>query len=143
SEIIFLHKSLDYTPDIAPSVRLFNEYFGGGMNSIVFQEIREAQGLAYSVFSSYSEPARKEDPNYLYAYVGTQADKQADAMAAMMDLINNFPESQEAFNIAREGILNKIESERITRSGVIWSYISAEDRGIDYDIRRDIYADVR
>lgn len=140
SEIIFLHKSTDYNAENAPSVRLFNEYFGGG---IVFQEIREAQGLAYSVFSAYSEPSKKEDPNYLFAYIGTQADKQSEAMKAMMNLINNLPESQEAFNIAKEGIMNKIESERVTRSGVIWSYISAEDKGLDYDIRKDIYQDVQ
>ena len=143
SEIIFLHKSIDYTPEIAPSARLFNEYFGGGMNSIVFQEIREAQGLAYSVFSSYSEASEVKDPNYLFAYIGTQADKQSEAMSAMMDLINNLPESPEAFNVAKEAILNKIESERVTKSSVLWSYIRAQERGLDYDIRRDIYNDVQ
>lgn len=143
SEIIFMHKSIDYDPGITPEVYLFNEYFGGGMNSIVFQEIREAQGLAYSVFSSYSEPSKKGEANTLFAYVGTQADKQPEAMKAMMDLLDNLPESEEAFNIAKESILNKIESERITGSAVLWSYISAEDKGIDYDIRRDIYEDVQ
>lgn len=143
SEIVFLHKSVDYDPEIAPDARFFNEYFGAGMNSIVFQEIREAQGLAYAVFSSYAEARRKEDANSLYAYVGTQADKQSEAMKAMMNLINDLPESAEAFNVAKEGILNKIESERITRSDVLWNYVSATDKGLDYDIRRDIYNDVQ
>ena len=112
------------------------------MNSIVFQEIREAQGLAYSVFSSYSQPSKKGKANYLFAYIGTQADKQGEAMDAMMELLNNMPESQGAFEIAKEAILNKIESERITKSRVIWNYISAQDKGLDYDVRKDTYEQV-
>ena len=143
TEIVFVAKGNSYDAKNEPAVRMFNEYFGGGMNSIVFQEIREAQGLAYSVFSGFSQPSKKEKANYLYAYIGTQADKQAEAMNAMMDLINNMPESEEAFNIAKEAILNKIESERVTGSGVIWNYISAQDKGLDYDIRKDVYNEVK
>ncbi|MDW3192367.1 MAG: insulinase family protein [Cytophagales bacterium] len=142
TEIIFLAKGENYDAQNEPAVRLFNEYFGGGMNSIVFQEIREAQGLAYSVFSTYSQPSKKDKANYLFAYVGTQADKQAEAMNAMMGLLNDMPESEEAFNIAKNAILNKIESERITGSGVLWNYISAQDKGLDYDVRKDIYEQV-
>lgn len=143
TEIVFLAKGEDYNAQNAPAARMFNEYFGGGMNSIVFQEIREAQGLAYSVFSSYSQPSKKDKANYLFAYVGTQADKQSEAMDAMMDLLNDMPESEEAFSIAKNAILNKIESERITGSSVLWNYISAQDRGLDYDIRKDIYNEVQ
>lgn len=143
SEIVFVAKGQQYDASVTPGARLFNEYFGGGMNSIVFQEIREAQGLAYSVFSSYSEASKKDRSNYLFAYVGTQADKQPEAMAAMMDLLNNMPQSPDAFNTAKEAIMSKIESERVTRSAVLWNYISAQDKGLDYDIRRDIYTDVK
>ena len=142
TEIVFQSKSADYDVDQVPAARLFNEYFGGGMNSIVFQEIREAQGLAYSVFASYSQPSKKDKANYLFAYVGTQADKQGEAMDAMTELLNNMPESQGAFEIAKEAILNKIESERITKSRVIWNYISAQDKGLDYDVRKDVYEQV-
>ena len=142
TEIVFQSKSTDYDVGQVPAARLFNEYFGGGMNSIVFQEIREAQGLAYSVFASYSQPSKKDKANYLFAYVGTQADKQGEAMDAMTELLNNMPESQGAFDIAKEAILNKIESERITKSRVIWNYISAQDKGLDYDVRKDVYEQV-
>jgi predicted Zn-dependent peptidase len=143
TEIVFQSKSEEYDVKLVPISRLFNQYFGGGMNSIVFQEIREAQGLAYSVFSSYSSPSKKGKSNYLFAYIGTQADKQGEAMDAMMELLNNMPESEGAFKIAKEAILNKIESERITKSSVIWNYISAQDKGVDYDIRRDTYEQVK
>ncbi len=143
AEIIFLAKGEKYDPAMAPEARMFNQYFGGGMNSIVFQEIREAQGLAYAVFSGFREPSRKDDSNYIMAYVGTQADKQEDAMGAMMDLLNDLPESEESFKIAKEAILNKIESERITRTGVLWNYVNAQDKGLDHDIRETIYRDVQ
>ena len=143
TEIVFQAKSVQYDVELVPISRLFNEYFGGGMNSIVFQEIREAQGLAYSVFSSYSSPSKKDKSNYLFAYIGTQADKQGEAMDALMELLNNMPESEGAFEIAREAILSKIESERITKSSVIWNYIGAQDKGIDYDLRKDTYEQVK
>jgi predicted Zn-dependent peptidase len=143
TEFIMLSRGQQFDAAIVPAVRMFNEYFGGGMNSVVFQEIREAQGLAYAAYSNYSLADKKEEPNYLFAYVGTQADKQPEAMKAMLELLNNIPESEEAFNIAKEAILNKIESERITKSSVLWNYENARDLGIDYDLRKDVYEDVQ
>ncbi|MDH5366735.1 MAG: insulinase family protein [Cyclobacteriaceae bacterium] len=143
TEFIAMHKGEKYDKNRTPKSRIFNEYFGGGMNSIVFQEIREAQGLAYSVFSRYSTPSKVTESDIMFAYVGTQADKQAEAMAAIRDLITNLPESQEAFNIAKQSILSKIESERITRSSILWDYERAKKRNLDYDIRKDIYEQVK
>ena len=113
------------------------------MNSIVFQEIREAQGLAYSVFSSYQTPSKASKDDILFAYVGTQADKQSEAMAAMQDLLNNMPESEVAFDIAKKAILTKIESERVTKSSVLWNYENAKELNLDYDIRKDVYDQVK
>ncbi|WP_109829516.1 M16 family metallopeptidase [Reichenbachiella versicolor] len=143
SEIVFFNKNIDFNPKLSSKVRLYNQYFGSGMNSIVFQEIREAQGLAYSVTSRYVEAKKADDSNYLFAYVGTQADKQAEAMSSMTDLLNNMPESEGAFDIAKKSILNKIESERITKNGILWNYVRAQDKGLNYDIRKDIYQDVQ
>lgn len=126
-----------------PNIRLFNEYFGGGMNSIVFQEIRESQGLAYSTYANYSTPSKADENHSLMAYVGTQADKQSEAMAAIKGLLDDMPESEVAFDIAKKAILNKIESERITKSSVLWNYESARNRELDYDIRKDVYEQVQ
>jgi zinc protease len=139
TEFIMLSRGQPFDAEIVPEARLFNEYFGNGMNSVVYQEIREAQGLAYSAFSNYSLADKKGKSNYLFAYVGTQADKQPEAMKAMLDLLNHTPESKEAFNIAKEAILSKIESERITKSSVLWNYENAKDLGVDHDLRKDIY----
>ena len=143
TEIILLSKLELLDNAKAAAIALFNQYFGGGMNSIVFQEIREAQGLAYSVYSTFSQAKKPDQSDYLYSYVGIQSDKQREALSSMFELINNLPESPQAFEISKKSILNKIESERITKSGVLSSYLNAKDRGIDYDIREKIYNEVK
>ena len=143
TEIILLSKLELLDNAKAAAITLFNQYFGGGMNSIVFQEIREAQGLAYSVYSTFSQAKKPDQSDYLYSYVGIQSDKQREALSSMFELINNLPESPQAFEISKKSILNKIESERITNSGVLSSYLDAKDRGINYDIREKIYNEVK
>ena len=142
AEVIFLSKDHLYNKDIVPQARMFNEYFGGSMSSVVFQEIREAKALAYSVSSTYSNASRKTDNNYVFSYIGTQADKLPEAMSSMMEIINNMPESQPKFAASKESILQSIRSERITKTGILFSYENAQKLGLDYDIRKDIYTKV-
>jgi predicted Zn-dependent peptidase len=138
AEIVMQNRGPKYDPEISPEVQMFNEYFGG-MSGVVFQEIREAQGLAYSVFSSYSSGSKKEKNDVMMTYIGTQADKQAEAMNALVDLMNNIPESAQNFENAKKAILKKIESDRVTKTSVFFNYLSARDRGLDYDVREKIY----
>lgn len=142
AEIVMQSRGPKFDPEIAPEARMFNEYFGG-MSGVVFQEIREAQGLAYSVFSSYSTGATKEKNDVMMAYIGTQADKQEEAMNALIDLMNNIPESEQNFENAKKAILKKIESDRTTKASVFFNYLSARDRGLDYDLREKIYTRVK
>ncbi|MCK9423850.1 MAG: insulinase family protein [Bacteroidales bacterium] len=142
AEIIMLSKSDPYDKGLVPVIRLFNEYFGGGMNSIVFQEIRESKGLAYSAYAGYRQPAQPYLNNYLFSYIGTQIDKLPEAMKTMMGIFNNMPESEKALNSAKEAIINKIRTERITKAQVLFNYINAQKFGLTYDIRRDIFEKV-
>lgn len=77
------------------------------------------------------------------AYIGTQADKQEEAMDALIDLINNMPKAEKNFENAKKSILKKIESDRITKTGLFFNYLSAEKKGLEYDIRKDIYSRVK
>lgn len=138
AEILFQHKGQAYDKTLSPSVKLFNEYFGG-MGGIAFQEIREAQGLAYSVFTGYSQGNKEGKDDILRAYVGTQADKQEEAMNAMIELLTVMPESEQTFQNAKKAILENIESERITKTRIFFNYLDAQRKELDYDIRKDIY----
>ncbi len=138
-EIIFLSKGDVFNKERIPITTMFNEYFGGSMTSPVFQQLREAQGLAYAAFAYYATPSKPTENDLFYAYVGTQADKQPEAMMAMQKLLVDFPRSEAGFGVARDGILNQIESERITKAGILFNYEYARRRGITYDIRKDVY----
>lgn len=142
AEVIFISKDEKYDRNNMPNIRLFNEYFGGGMSSIVFQEMRESKALAYSVFSSYSTAQKKADYNYVFSYIGTQADKLPEAMKGMMELVNNMPESENNFNASKESIIQSIRTERITKANILFNYENAQRLGHDSDIRRDIYKNV-
>jgi predicted Zn-dependent peptidase len=48
AEIFWVRNADQYNAAETPTVNLFNNYFGGGMGSIVFQTIRESKALAYS-----------------------------------------------------------------------------------------------
>ncbi len=136
-----LEKKFD--PAIESSRQLYNDYFGGGMNSIVFQEMREARGLAYSAMATLSSPNRLQYPYMMRSQIATQNDKMLDAINTFNDIINNMPESDAAFKLAKEGIIARLRTDRIIRSSVIWSYINAQDLGLNTDSRISLYNDVQ
>ena len=138
-EILFLSKGAPFDKSRMPISRMFNEYFGGSMSSPVFQELREAQGLAYAAYAYYGTSNKDKGNDQFFAYVGTQADKQPEAMKAMRELLSDFPKSESGLEVARNAILNQIESERITKTDILFSYETARKRGLSYDVRKDIY----
>ena len=143
SEMVFVAKGEQFNPKKLALSRVFNAYFGSGLSSIVFQEIRESKSLAYSAFAAYSNAAKKDDSNYVYAYVGTQANKLPDAVDAMLALMDDMPKADKQFNAAKESVLKKLAAERITKSNIFWTYENLNQRGIDYDNREEIYNEVQ
>ena len=122
-----------------PVLRLFNEYFGGGMNAIVFQELREARGLAYSASASYNPPAKKEGTESFIDFIATQNDKMMDCISTFREIIDTIPQSQGAFDIAKQNLMKSIQSERITRSQVLNAYVSMKRLGIDESLNKKVY----
>ena len=131
-----------YNKDMVPAASMFNEYYGGNMSSVLFQEIREKQALAYSVYGQFGTPAKKDERYSVLAYVGTQADKMNTAVIEVSKLLNDLPESQRNFDLSRDAVMKSMETDWITRSNIYWAYQRAQKRGLDYDVRRDIYAKV-
>jgi predicted Zn-dependent peptidase len=66
AEIFWVRNADQYNAAETPTVNLFNNYFGGGMGSIVFQTIRESKALAYSTYSYFAPPSKKEDKNMVF-----------------------------------------------------------------------------
>lgn len=140
--IAYSNRGEQFKESLIPPVSMYNEYFGGGMNSIVFQEMREARGLAYSASAYLSSPSRLDRPYTFISFIATQNDKMIDAMRAFDDIINNMPESEKSFNLAKEAIIANIRTQRIIKGDVLWNYISAQDLGLTVDRRRAVFEKV-
>lgn len=143
AEILLVSKSEQYYKNLASGIRLFNEYFGGGMSSIMFQELRESKALAYSVFAAYAEAAKITEFNYVQAYIGAQVDKLPAAMEGLFSLMKSMPESEVAFSAAQKAVLENIRTSRITKTGILFNYEHAKKQGLDFDIRKDIYSKIQ
>lgn len=139
AEMLIAGPSSPFSAELLPYAYLFNTYFGSGLSSVMFQEIREARALAYSAFAQFSSPRVSSEPFFIYAYVGTQFDKLPDALSAVNELLNKMPEAQEMFEASRQQVLRSIASERIFGREIFWTWERNRKLGIDYDIRRTIY----
>ena len=126
--------------DLDPSVRLYNEYFSGGMNAIVFQEMREARGLAYSSYAFLGQGNTCNEPYYFYAFIATQNDKMQQAIEAFDEIIENMPQSEAAFELTKQGILTGMATARTTKMDILWKYIGDMRFGItDFNRTEAVY----
>lgn len=132
-------KGMPYSPDLQVHSSLFNQYYDGSLASIVFQEVRESQGMAYSASAWYQTPSYPDESFYLIGFVGTQADKMKAALGTMGRILNNFTESDHFLNTSRKAILNRIATQRLYRENLFFRYLSNMDLGIDHDQRKDVY----
>lgn len=92
-------------------LQLFSEYFGGGMSSIMFQEVREFRSMAYSA-SSYTRSRPRiiagNSPLAFGTVVGTQGDKSMQAIALIDSLLRDMPLLENNFESARQHCINGI-----------------------------------
>ena len=136
---LYSNRGEKYNLAIEPLRNVYNEYFGGSMNAIVFQEMRESRSLAYSAWAMLNNPAYLHRPYTYRAQIATQNDKMLDAIKAFDEIINDMPVSPAAFELAKKGIESRIRTERIIKDNIAWSYINARDLGLDTDRRIAVY----
>ena len=134
-------EKLDVAND--PYISLYNEYFGNGMNCIVFQEMREARALAYSAFARLLEPEYKDDSYKYFAFIATQNDKMKTAIQAFDEIINGMPESEAAFNIAKEALITTLRTQRITGHHILSSYLNTRELGLTEHRSKKMYETVQ
>ena len=143
TNFVMVSKDQGFDPLLIPYAQIFSEYFGSGLSSVVFQEIREARALAYSAYAAYSIPSRPWDAHQIRTFVATQADKLKNATDAMNQIMNNMPKAEIQFNASKESIMKRIESDRISKTNIFWFYIRNKDLGIDHDNRMDTYKKIQ
>ena len=138
----FHNENKEWNPNDAAKISLFNEYFGGGMNAIVFQEMREARALAYSANASYHMPARLGDKEYFNTYIITQNDKMMDCVTQFNELLNNVPVRQANFDLAKQNLLKSLASTRTTKFSILSAYMDALKKGMNCTLAEKIYYDL-
>ena len=142
AETRWIRNTENYSADKNTMVNVFNNYFGGGMGSVVFQTIRESKALAYSTYGYYMSPQKKDQQYYMMGYVGSQADKFKDATTAMNELLNVMPELPTNLELAKTQVRKDIQTERITQDNIIFSYLAAKQLGLNEDARKKTYTAV-
>ncbi len=95
AKIYFYIDGFNYNIADDVSIDAFNQYFSGGFNGLVMQEIREYNSMAYTAAGYMSTPPIQNKNTYFLGYVGTQPDKVADAIDLYMGLLTNMPQYPE------------------------------------------------
>lgn len=129
-------RGAEYNTGMVPNVNLFNEYFGGSMNAIVFQEMREKRSLAYSASSYYTNNGKKDGYFYNSANIITQNDKLFDALDAYEELFNDMPQAEANFKLAKDALLAGSRTARTTKFGIISTYLQCEKMGWKEPLRK-------
>ncbi len=94
-------------------ITAFNKYFGSGMASIVFQEIREFRSLSYSAYAYYSNRILKQNKGYLMASISTQSDKTIEGVSVMLNLLKNMPIKEDRINGIKKELLQSIHTQNL------------------------------
>jgi len=124
-----------FNSSMVPEVQIFNNFFG----QIVFQEIREAKGLAYTATASIRIPAFSDQMIRFSAFMSTQADKLGSAIDGMSELMNEMPGDEKSFRLSCEGLMNNISTQRFTNRALFNTWNSYKLQGINTDIREQVY----
>ncbi|MDO4819031.1 MAG: insulinase family protein [Prevotella sp.] len=141
--VSFSDNGQKYDATLLPEMEIYNEYFGGGMNGVVFQELREARGLAYSANALYRNATYKDQTNTFFTYIISQNDKLPECLKTFDEIVENMPAQEGAFQVAKDAVLKRLATQRTIKTGVFNSFLSARRHGLNYDINKDIYNKVQ
>ena len=100
---------------------LWEEYFAGGMSSVLFQNVREFRSLAYSTGGKSirtSVAQHPQEPMAFFTATGTQADKTLEAVATIDSLLRQLPMKEENLESARQSVLSDIQNDYPTFRGI-------------------------
>ena len=139
SEILLLSKGTRFNKLELAANSVFNEYYGGGMSSVVFQEIREKKALAYHAFAVHTSAKDTLKPQYTYGYLGCQTDKTMEAIASLLEVLKNMPEDSVKFAQSVSSMKQQLASSRTTRAGKLSSFWANKKLGFEESKNEQIY----
>lgn len=113
--VVATYTPLDPVPEQArrTSLKLWSRYFGSGMSSVMFQELRELRSFAYYAYGTPEIPSpvlHADAPVGFMTMMGTQADKTMDAVATLDSLFIDMPVRNKNMSDAHLSMLNGINN---------------------------------
>lgn len=142
-EILMTRPIEQFNASLLPYRALYNEYYGSGLSSVVFQEIREARGLAYAASTRISVPNDKDHFFNFVGYIGTQSDKFNEALSVATNILSEMIKGKEQFEAAKLAALKDIESSIVKPTEIYNLYRKNRKLGVDYDLRKDVYKEIQ
>ena len=121
-----------YTPEDYGARRLYAEVLGGSAG-LVFQEVREKRGMAYSARGGLTSGWRAGDANLAWMQAGTQADKAVEAAALLLQLFREFPVDDRRLDRVRRSTWERRRTDRIGFKAVPATIVDWAGKGIHAD----------
>ncbi|MCR4910575.1 MAG: insulinase family protein [Bacteroidales bacterium] len=124
----------------ATLLEVLGEYIGGGMYSLMFQEVREFRAMAYSAHGYVTSPmpVEKEKSAALVTSLGTQADKSLAALQLVDSLLRVLPLKESTFTASVQSLASQANNGYPTFRGVASSIHNCEVKGYTEDPNKAI-----
>jgi predicted Zn-dependent peptidase len=122
-------------PEHAVDYQFLAGYLGGGMSSIIFQEIRESRALAYAASGGYAGGSNKGDESRLWGFLGTQADKTLEATRTLRDLLRTPPLTEKQFSETAKSIEESYRTNPVNFRAIPGTILAWENQGLAGDPR--------
>ena len=122
-------------------LKLWEEYFSGGMSSVLFQNVREFRSLAYSTGGQSLTTSLAQHAQEPLAYItatGTQADKTLEVVATIDSLLRQMPMKEENLEAARQTVLNDIQNDYPTFRNMTKHIANKQGEGYTTDPNAEI-----
>lgn len=113
-------------PDYS-ALTIMNQVLSGGFSGRLFQNVRDDQGLAYSVFGSYS--ASYDRPGQFFAGVMTKSESTVEAAQSVLrevERMREAPPTDEEIALAKDSYLNSFVFNFDTRSEIVGRMMTYE-----------------
>jgi predicted Zn-dependent peptidase len=99
--------------------------------------------LAYNAGANYGRISKKGEKESFFTHIITQNDKMMDCVRQFHQILDTIPQSEAAFQIAKDAVIKQLASQRITKMNVIYSYLMMKKLGLDYDLNEKMYRDMQ
>jgi predicted Zn-dependent peptidase len=119
-----------------PYLNAYAEYLDGGMQSVIFQEIREFRSFAYASGAFIHRPFYQDEKSSLTAYVGTQADKTREAVEVMYRILSTQPDKSDRIDMVKKSLIRSVNSDKPGFRSISYSVANFNKQNYTVDPRK-------